>query len=120
MNAVVRMHASSMRVKAVTPARPERSGGREDQPSIRRTTLSIDGRRFLLSLSFDTEALEKSLVEAVRNRGDMVKFTIAGEHDVCVLVSPGVAVILEHEDVPLEDPDAEDSAPQYDDVEYLT
>jgi hypothetical protein len=37
-----------------------------------------------------------------------------------VLVSPGVAVILEHEDVPVEDPDAEDAPILYDDVEYLT
>ena len=37
---------------------------------MRRTTLSIDGRRFLLAVSLDTEELEKRLVEAVRNRGD--------------------------------------------------
>lgn len=120
MNAVIRMHATSLRVKAVTPGRGDRSGTRETGPMVRRTSLTIDGRRFLLSVSLDTEALEKRLVEAVRNRGDMVSFTVAGEHEVCVLVSPGVAVILEHEEVPYEDPDAEDEPLQYDDVEYLT
>jgi hypothetical protein len=118
VNAVIRMHASSLRVKAVTPG-----GGRgapEPEETMRRTTLSIDGRRFLLAVSLDTEELEKKLVEAVRNRGDMVSFTIAGDREVCVLVSPGVAVILEHEDVPVEDPDTEDAPVLYDDVEYLT
>lgn len=120
MNAVIRMHASSLRVKATTTGRETRTVSPEPEVTMRRTTLSIDGRRFLLAMSFDTEALEKRLVEAVRNRGDMVEFVVAGDREVCVLVSPGVAVILEHEDIPVEDPDAEDAHPQYDDVEYLT
>ncbi|AZZ49659.1 hypothetical protein C5C31_07230 [Rathayibacter rathayi] len=120
MNAVIRMHASSLRVTAVTPKRGGRGTPPEPAATLRRTTLSIDGRRFLLSISLDTEELEKRLVDAVRNRGDMVSFTVAGEREVCVLVSPGVAVILEHEDVAVEDPDTEDAPILYDDVEYLT
>lgn len=87
MNAVIRMHASSLRVKAVTPGRGGRGTPPEPEATMRRTTLSIDGRRFLLAVSLDTEELEKRLVEAVRNRGDMVSFTVAGEREVCVLVS---------------------------------
>ena len=120
MNAVIRMHAASLRVKAATPGRAGRTGGPDQEDTMRRTVLSIDGRRFLLSLELDTEALEKRLVQAVRDHGDMVSFTVAGEREVCVLVSPGVAVILEHEDVPAEDPDAEDAPFHYDDVEYLS
>jgi hypothetical protein len=120
MNAVIRMHAHSLRVRAVTSSTADSRSPSRQEATVRRTTLSIDGRRFLLSLSFDTEELEKQLVEAVRNRGDMVRFTVAGEHEVCVLVSPGVAVILEHEEVPVEDPEVEDAPIQYDDVEYLT
>ncbi|MBF4463251.1 MULTISPECIES: hypothetical protein [unclassified Rathayibacter] len=118
MNAVIRMPASPLRVKAVTPGR--RTTPPDDVETVKRTTLSIDGRRFLLDVSLDAKELERRLVEAVRNRGDMVSFMIAGEREVCVLVSPGVAVILEHEDVPVEDPELEDDPLQYDDVEYLT
>lgn len=120
MNAVIRMHSSALRVRAATAGRGGRGSTPESGAMMRRTTLSIDGRRFLLAVSLDTKALEQRLVEAVRNRGDMVSFTVAGEREVCVLVSPGVAVILEHEDVPIEDPDAEDAPILYDDVEYLT
>ncbi|MCJ1683912.1 MULTISPECIES: hypothetical protein [unclassified Rathayibacter] len=117
MNSVIRMHASPMRVRAVTPGSDRR--GPTPAPTTRRTSLSIDGRRFLLALSFDTEELEKKLVEAVRERGGMVSFTVAGDREVCVLVSPGVAVILEHEDVPVDEFEPDDAV-QYDDVEYLT
>ncbi|MHC2186320.1 hypothetical protein [Rathayibacter agropyri] len=120
MNAVIRMHSSALRVRAAAAGRGGRGNTPESGAMMRRTTLSIDGRRFLLAVSLDTKALEQRLVEAVRNRGDMVSFTVAGEREVCVLVSPGVAVILEHEDVPIEDPDAEDAPILYDDVEYLT
>ncbi|MWV48980.1 hypothetical protein GRS96_06770 [Rathayibacter sp. VKM Ac-2803] len=117
MNAVIRMRTSSLRVKAVTSG----SGvGDAPQETTRRTVLSVDGRRFLLAVDADAEALEKRLIEAVRAHGDMVNFMIAGGHEVCVLVSPGVAVILEHEEVPVEDPDADDSPLVYDDVEYLS
>jgi hypothetical protein len=119
MNSVIRMHASPMRVRAVTPG-SERRGAPTPAPTTRRTSLSIDGRRFLLALSFDTEELEKKLVEAVRERGGMVSFTVAGDREVCVLISPGVAVILEHEDVPVDEFDPDDASVQYDDVEYLT
>lgn len=120
MNAVIRIHAPSLRVKAVTRNRGGRGRPREPEETMRRTTLSIDGRRFLLAVALDTEELEKHLVAAVRNRGEMVSFTVVGDREVCVLVSPGVAVILEHEDVPLEDTDAEDAPTHYDDVQYLT
>ena len=119
MNAVIRMHAASLRVKAATPGRAGRTGGPDQEDTMRRTILSIDGRRFLLSLALDTEELEKRLVQAVRDHGDMVSFTVAGDREVCVLVSPGVAVILEHEDVPTEEYEPDDAL-QYDDVEYLT
>ncbi|SMH44824.1 hypothetical protein SAMN06295885_2445 [Rathayibacter oskolensis] len=87
---------------------------------MKRTSLSIDGRRFLLAVDLDTEALEKRLIEAVRSHGDLVCFAVAGDREVCVLVSPGVAVILEHEEVPVEDPDEDDAPFHYDDVEYLS
>ncbi|QHC65775.1 hypothetical protein Q0F99_12160 [Rathayibacter oskolensis] len=120
MNAVIRMHASSLRVKAVTPGRGGRGETPEPQPTVKRTTISIDGRRFLLPIDFDTEVLEKQLVEAVRAHGDLVTFPVAGDHEICVLVSPGVAVILEHEEIPVEDPEVEDATLLYDDVEYLS
>ncbi|KQQ03678.1 MULTISPECIES: hypothetical protein [unclassified Rathayibacter] len=117
MNAVIRMNSSAMRVKAVTPGR---GGEPPEAATVKRTTLSIDGRRFLLPIEADTETLEKRLVEAVRAHGDMVNFMVAGDREVCVLVSPGVAVILEHEEIPVEDTEAEDSPLLYDDVEYLS
>ena len=120
MNSVIRMHASPMRVRAVTPGSDRRGVPPTPPVTTRRTSLSIDGRRFLLALAFDTEVLERELVEAVRARGGMVRFLVAGDREVCVLVSPGVAVILEYEDVPVDEFEPDDASVQYDDVEYLT
>lgn len=64
-----------------------------------RTRIRIRDTTFYLAQGHDPEQLETAIVDAVRANGGFVQFVEVGNKSVSVLISPGVTVILEHEEV---------------------
>jgi hypothetical protein len=82
---------------------------------MQRTTLTIDGHSDVLAHSTHMGMLKSSVEDAVRDGGRFVDLTLAGNIDVSVLISPGVAVYLSTHEVEDDDRDTGDLAKPYDD-----
>ena len=64
-----------------------------------RTTMTVDGKRYLLAQGQDVDAVERTATAAVHQGGDIVHVTVSGNSRLDVLVSPGVPLTFETEDV---------------------
>jgi|GEM_PF-974165 len=73
-----------------------------------RTRIRVRDTTFYLAQGHEPEDLKSAMVDALRAGGGFVRFVDAGERTVSVLISPGVAVVIEQEEVaadPFDDAD---------------
>jgi hypothetical protein len=66
---------------------------------VQAVTLTIGERQFRLRSATDLTEFSARLTTAVRAGGEMVEIPVAGEACVTVLISPGVAVVLESREI---------------------
>ncbi|PYY39602.1 hypothetical protein [Curtobacterium sp. MCPF17_046] len=67
--------------------------------------MTVDGTSHALAQGQDLHALEAAVVAADRAGADVVTVTLYGNRALDVVVTPGVAITFEVEDVPDEDRD---------------
>jgi hypothetical protein len=72
---------------------------------MKRTTMRIDGTAYALAQGQDIDAVKQAVVQAARAGGDLVTVTVVGNRSLDVLVTAGVPVTFESEDVAQEDLD---------------
>ena len=73
-----------------------------------RTAITVNQTRFYLAQGEDPAALRTAMIEAVRGGGAFVRFTEVGNRTVEVLVSPGVSIIFEQDEVEADERDTGD------------
>jgi hypothetical protein len=84
---------------------------------MRRVTMQIDRKTYALAQGQDTDAIEQKVVEAARDGADMVTVTLVGNRELDILVSPGVPITFESEDVAEDDRDDGDLAAPFDSLD---
>jgi hypothetical protein len=73
-----------------------------------RTAITIDRTRFFLAQGRDPSELQNEMKLAVQTGGDFVRFIEVGNRAVTALISPGVPVIFEEEEVGIDERDTGD------------
>ncbi|WP_251008708.1 hypothetical protein [Curtobacterium sp. ISL-83] len=64
-----------------------------------RTEVAINGQSFFLAQDQDVDALRRSVEAAISSSGRFVHFTVVGNREVSVLVSPRTEVVISVETV---------------------
>lgn len=82
---------------------------------MQRHSLTIDGRRYWLAQASDTDALKVATTKAVREGGGIVDFVVVGNRTISAVVSGGVPVVFESEEVGADDRDTGDVNCPFDD-----
>jgi hypothetical protein len=67
---------------------------------MQRTTLIVNDMSYPLAQGQDTDTIEAAAVEAVQKGGGMITVTAYGNRQVSILVSAGVSLVFESEEVP--------------------
>ncbi|PJJ73037.1 hypothetical protein CLV46_2618 [Diaminobutyricimonas aerilata] len=73
-----------------------------------RTAITVNQTRFYLAQGQDPAGLRTAMIDAVHGGGAFVRFTEVGNRKVEVLVSPGVSIIFEEDEVEADDRDTGD------------
>ncbi|PZF10002.1 hypothetical protein DEJ25_13590 [Curtobacterium sp. MCPF17_011] len=76
--------------------------------------MNVDGTAYPLAQGQDLHTLETSVVEADRAGADLVKVTLYGNRSLDVVVTPGVPITFEVDDVADEDRDDGDLSSPFD------
>lgn len=79
-----------------------------DEQTMVRTEVSIDGRAFFLAQGTDARELQQQIVAAVESPG-FVTFTVVGNREVSVLITPRSQVVFTVETVQFDARDTGDS-----------
>jgi hypothetical protein len=85
---------------------------------MRRTTIHIDGHDYRVAQNQDIESIKQAAIEAVRDGGDFVTLTLVGNRELQVLVSTGVAITVQTDEVPDDDRDDGNLAVPFEYPEY--
>jgi hypothetical protein len=72
---------------------------------MQRTTLIVNNTSYPLAQGQDTDTIEAAAVEAVHEGGGMITATAYGNREVSILVSEGVPLVFESQEVPSESRD---------------
>lgn len=80
-----------------------------DNQTMVRTELTIDGRTFLLAQGQQSGELQQRIVEIVDSPGAFVTFTVVGNRDVSVLITPRSQVVFTVQTVQFDERDTGDS-----------
>jgi hypothetical protein len=67
---------------------------------MKRTTVRIAGAPYLLAQGQDLDDIRQAVVAAARSGADLVRVTVVGNREVEILVTPGVPLTFESEEVP--------------------
>ena len=81
--------------------------GKERQ--VKRTTVTIDKHRFAVPVTSDVSALMGSIEDALRRGGGFVDVPAGPNHTLSVLITPGLTLFVEEEDILDADPARSDS-----------
>ncbi|WIB65743.1 hypothetical protein [Curtobacterium sp. MCBD17_040] len=81
---------------------------------MRRVTMNVDGTSYPLAQGQDAATLEAAVVDADRAGADVVRVTLYGNRGLDVVVTPGVPITFEVEDVAEEDRDDGDLSKPFD------
>jgi hypothetical protein len=76
--------------------------------AMKRTTLTIGGIPYLLAQGQSVDSIKDAVVQAARTGADLVTVTVVGNRELDILVTPGVAITFESEDVPADHRDTGD------------
>lgn len=74
-----------------------------------RTEVSINGRSFYLAQNQDPHELQRRIEGAVDSPGTFVSFTVVGNREVSVLITPRSQIVFTLETVAFDDRDTGDS-----------
>lgn len=74
-----------------------------------RTEVTVDGRSFFLAQSQEPGALQERIEAAVASPGVFVSFTVVGNREVSVLITPRSQVVFTIETVQFDERDTGDS-----------
>jgi hypothetical protein len=85
---------------------------------MQRHSLTISGYRYWLAQNGDTDALKQAAIEAVRDGGGVIDFVAVGNKTISALVSSGVPVIFEIEEVDVDERDTGDVNHPFDEYDY--
>jgi hypothetical protein len=69
---------------------------------MQRITITVSDTPHALAQGQSIDDIERRALEAVRAGGDIVRVTLYGNRELAVLVSPGVPITFEVQDVPEE------------------
>jgi hypothetical protein len=84
-----------------------------------RQSVTVGRREFLLNPGEDVAAVKAAVVDAVRAGGGFVDFPVAGNRMVSVLVTAGVHVMFQSEQIREEPPEENNSALPWGEDEYF-
>jgi len=70
---------------------------------VKRTTVTIDKQRFAVPVTSDITALKDSIEDVLRRGGGFVDVPAGPNHTLSVLVTPGLSLFIDEEDVADED-----------------
>lgn len=89
---------------------------------MQRITMNVDGTTYPLAQGQEVADIEAAVVGAARNGADVVNVTLYGNRTLDVVVTPGVPITFETEDVPEDSRDDGDLDDPFDvpDLEYDT
>jgi hypothetical protein len=79
-----------------------------DVETMVRTEIAVNGGVHFLAQGQDLDDLKRRIVAAMKADGDFVNFTVVGNREVSVLVSPGTQVTFSIETVPFDARDTGD------------
>jgi hypothetical protein len=85
---------------------------------MRRTTMQITGRDYLLAQGQDVDALKEHVLAALRDGAGIITATLVGNRELDILISPGVPITFQAEEVPDDARDDGDLASPYDTLDY--
>jgi hypothetical protein len=69
---------------------------------MQRITMSIDGTSYVLAQGQQVSEIEAAVVDAARDGADVVSVVLYGNRALDVVVTPGVPITFESEEVPSE------------------
>jgi hypothetical protein len=78
----------------------------------------VQTHRYWLAQGHDIEQLKNAATEAVRDGGGMIDVVIVGNKIVSALISPGLPVLFESEEVDVDDRDTGDVGFPFDELSY--
>jgi hypothetical protein len=67
---------------------------------VQRITMNVDGTSYALAQGQEVAAIESAVLEAARSGADVVSVVLYGNRALDVVVTPGVPITFESEDVP--------------------
>jgi hypothetical protein len=70
---------------------------------VQRITMNVDGTSYALAQGQNASVIESAVVDAARSEADVVSVVLYGNRALDVIVTPGVPITFESEEVP-EDP----------------
>ncbi len=73
-----------------------------------RTKITVDHSEFYIAQGQDVVHLQHEIEDAARNGGGFVRFVEVGNRAVATLITPGVGVIVETQEVDFDDRDTGD------------
>jgi hypothetical protein len=86
---------------------------------MRRIIMRINSLEYLLAQDQDVDAIKQHILAALRDGAGIITTTLVGNRALDILISPGVAITFQTEEVPEDDRDDGDltspfEAPGYD------
>jgi hypothetical protein len=85
---------------------------------MRRTTMQVNGRDYLLAQDQDVDALKQSVLDALRDGGGMITTTLVGNRELDILFGTGIAITFQSKEVPDDDRDDGDLTSPFEIPEY--
>jgi hypothetical protein len=85
---------------------------------MQRTTIQINGNDYRVAQNQDIDAIKRAAVTAVREGGDFITVTLVGNRELQILVSMGISITVQTEEVPDDDRDDGNLALPFDYPEY--
>jgi hypothetical protein len=85
---------------------------------MRRTTMQINGRDYLLAQDQDVDAIKRHALTALRDGGGIITTTLVGNRELDILFGTGIAITFQTDEVPDDDRDDGDLASPFEIPEY--
>lgn len=67
---------------------------------MKRTTITVNGATYSLAQNQDLDRIWAEIVAGVRSGGDFVNVVVHGNRELTILVSPGLSLTFDTQDVP--------------------
>jgi hypothetical protein len=85
---------------------------------MQRTTVQINSLRYLLAQGQDVDAIKQHILTALRDGAGIVTTTLVGNRELDILISPGVAITFQTDEVPEDERDDGDLTAPFETPDY--